>query len=92
LLMSVVTSILFLGGWLAPFSFLGFIPGCFWLGLKVGTFAILFVVIRAVLPRYRYDQLMQIGWKIFIPVTLGWLLFIAGIIIAFNSLPGLIYF
>ena len=55
-------------------------------------FAILFVIIRAVLPRYRYDQLMQIGWKIFIPVTLGWLFLISGIVIAFDSLPGLFYF
>ena len=71
LLMSTTTAILFLGGWLPPFAFLSFIPGWVWLGLKVGVFAVLFVIIRAVLPRYRYDQLMQIGWKIFIPVTLG---------------------
>jgi len=92
LLMSITTAILFLGGWLPPFAFLSFIPGSIWLGLKVGVFAILFVIIRAVLPRYRYDQLMQIGWKIFIPVTLGWLFLIAGILVGFNSLPGFIYF
>ena len=92
LLMSVVTTLLFLGGWLAPFWFLNWIPGGIWLGLKVGFFAILFVIIRAVLPRYRYDQLMQIGWKIFIPVTLGWLFLISGIVIAFDSLPDLFYF
>ena len=92
LLMSITTAILFLGGWLPPFAFLSFIPGSVWLGLKVGIFAILFVIIRAVLPRYRYDQLMQIGWKIFIPVTLGWLFLIAGVLIGFNSLPGFIYF
>jgi len=86
--MSIITSLLFLGGWLAPFG-LSIIPGSIWLGLKVGLFAILFVIIRAVLPRYRYDQLMQIGWKIFIPVTLGWLFFIAGITISCNSLPGI---
>jgi NADH-quinone oxidoreductase subunit H len=92
LLMSTTTAILFLGGWLPPFAFLNFIPGWIWLGLKVGIFAVLFVIIRAVLPRYRYDQLMQIGWKIFIPVTLGWLILIAGLLIGFNSLPDFIYF
>ena len=91
LLMSTTTSILFLGGWLPPFAFLSFIPGWFWLGFKIGIFAVLFVIIRAVLPRYRYDQLMQIGWKIFIPVTLGWLFLIAGLLIGFNSLPDFIY-
>ena len=91
LLMSTTTAILFLGGWLPPFAFLNFIPGWIWLGLKVGIFAVLFVIIRAVLPRYRYDQLMQIGWKIFIPVTLGWLFLIAGLLIGFNSLPDFIY-
>ena len=92
LLMSTTTAILFLGGWLPPFAFLNFIPGWIWLGLKVGIFAVLFVIIRAVLPRYRYDQLMQIGWKIFIPVTLGWWILIAGLLIGFNSLPDFIYF
>jgi NADH-quinone oxidoreductase subunit H len=91
LLMSIVTTLLFLGGWLSPVWFLDWIPGSFWLGLKVGFFAILFVIIRAVLPRYRYDQLMQIGWKIFIPVTLGWLFLISGLVIAFDSLPGIFY-
>jgi NADH-quinone oxidoreductase subunit H len=89
--MSIVTTLLFLGGWLSPVWFLDWIPGSFWLGLKVGFFAILFVIIRAVLPRYRYDQLMQIGWKIFIPVTLGWLFLISGLVIAFDSLPGIFY-
>jgi NADH-quinone oxidoreductase subunit H len=90
LLMSIVICILFLGGWLAPVFFLSFIPGSFWLAFKVVIIAFLFVVIRAVLPRFRYDQLMDIGWKIFIPVTLGWLFFVAGILISFNSLPGII--
>ena len=90
LLMSIVICVLFLGGWLAPIFFLSFIPGSFWLAFKVVGIAFLFVVIRAVLPRFRYDQLMIIGWKIFIPVTLGWLFFVAGILISFNSLPGII--
>jgi NADH-quinone oxidoreductase subunit H len=91
ILMSTSISILFLGGWLPPFSFLSFIPGSFWLGLKTIILGMLFIIIRAVLPRYRYDQLMTIGWKVFVPITLGWLFFIAGIFIAFDSLPGINY-
>jgi len=61
LLMSMASVILFLGGWLPPFEFLSFIPSGLLLGIKIGLFAVLFVIIRAVFPRYRYDQLMQIG-------------------------------
>jgi len=89
--MSASIALLFLGGWLPPFDFLSFIPGPFWLGLKIGVFAILFIVIRSVLPRYRYDQLMQLGWKVFIPVTLGWLFLVAGVLVAFDSLPNILY-
>ena len=91
ILMSCSIAILFLGGWLPPFEFLSFIPGPFWLALKTIIMGILFIIIRAVLPRFRYDQLMQLGWKIFVPLTLGWLLFIAGILLAFDSLPGINY-
>ena len=91
LLMSATTCLLFLGGWLPPFDFLSFIPGPFWLGLKIAIFAMLFIIIRAVLPRYRYDQLMQLGWKVFIPVTLGWLFLVAGVLVAFDSLPNILY-
>jgi len=90
LLMSIVICLLFLGGWLPPLSFLSFIPGSFWLASKIVLIAFLFVVIRAVLPRFRYDQLMNIGWKIFVPVTLGWLFFISGFLITMNGLPGII--
>ena len=86
LLMSSLTTILFLGGWLAPISLLSFIPGPFWFGLKVSFFVILFVVARAILPRYRYDQLMRLGWKVFLPFTLGWLLLTSGMMISFNWL------
>jgi len=87
LLMCAVISILFLGGWL-PLIYLGFIPFFFWLPLKIVFLAFLFIIIRGVLPRYRYDQLMDIGWKVFIPLTLGWLVFISGILISCEMLPN----
>jgi NADH-quinone oxidoreductase subunit H len=86
LLMSSLTTILFLGGWLAPFNFLNFIPGPFWFSIKVVFFVILFVVARAVLPRYRYDQLMRLGWKTFLPFTISWFLYTSSILISFNWL------
>lgn len=90
LLMSALTTILFLGGWLPildcfPFNW---IPGPLWFGLKICFFVILFVVMRACLPRLRYDQLMNLGWKIFLPFSLGWLIFTASILISFNWLPN----
>jgi NADH-quinone oxidoreductase subunit H len=85
LLMSSLTSILFLGGWLAPF-YLNFIPGPFWLGLKISFFVVLFVLARAILPRYRYDQLMRLGWKVFLPLTLGCFIYTSGILLSFNWL------
>jgi NADH-quinone oxidoreductase subunit H len=89
LLMGAVISILFLGGWLPIFGF-GFIPFFFWLPFKIVSIAFIFIVIRGILPRYRYDQLMDIGWKVFIPITLGWLVFISGILISFEMLPNFI--
>ncbi len=65
LLMSALMSILFLGGWNAPIELLSFIPGSFWLGIKISIFVIGFIWMRAALPRYRYDQLMHLGWKVF---------------------------
>jgi NADH-quinone oxidoreductase subunit H len=91
LLMCIMISLLFLGGWLAPFSFLAFIPGPVWLGLKTVFLAFFFIIIRGVLPRFRYDQLMHIGWKVFVPLTLGWLFFVSGILIAFDMLPNFSY-
>ena len=89
LLMSAMTSILFLGGWLPIFNVFPFtlIPGPLWLGLKICIFVVLFCWIRAALPRYRYDQLMNLGWKTFLPISLGWLLFTASVLISFNWLP-----
>jgi NADH-quinone oxidoreductase subunit H len=89
LLMSGMTVILFLGGWLPPFDFIPFtwVPGPIWFGLKLIIFAAGFAWARAAFPRYRYDQLMRLGWKIFLPLSLGWLFLTAGILMAFNGLP-----
>jgi NADH-quinone oxidoreductase subunit H len=87
LLMGAIISILFLGGWL-PLLGLNFFPFFIWLPLKMVFICFLFILIRGVLPRYRYDQLMDIGWKVFIPITLGWLIFISGILISFDILPN----
>lgn len=73
-LVSILAVILFLGGWLPPFDFLGFIPGWIWLAIKTFLVVSCFIWIRATFPRFRYDQIMRLGWKIFIPVTLVWLI------------------
>ena len=83
LLMGSLSVILFLGGWLAPFN-LSFLPGSFWFSLKLILFVIFFIVARAILPRYRYDQLMRLGWKVFLPFTISWVLYTASILISFN--------
>ena len=90
LLMSALTAILFLGGWLPLFNVFPFtiIPGSVWFGLKIGFFVILFIVMRACLPRFRYDQLMSLGWKVFLPFSLGWLILTASILMSFNWLPN----
>jgi NADH-quinone oxidoreductase subunit H len=72
-LVAILAVILFLGGWLPPFEFLGFIPGWIWLGAKTFVVVTMFLWVRATFPRFRYDQIMRLGWKIFIPVTLVWL-------------------
>jgi NADH-quinone oxidoreductase subunit H len=89
LLMSSLSAILFLGGWLPPFNIfpLYFIPGSFWFSIKVCIGAIFFILTRATLPRYRYDQLMYLGWKCFLPFAIGYLMFTIGILISFNWLP-----
>ena len=89
LLMGAIISFLFLGGWLPIFG-LNFIPFFFWLPFKIVFIAFIFILVRGILPRYRYDQLMDIGWKVFIPITLGWLVFISGILISFEMLPNFI--
>jgi len=90
LLMGSLISTLFLGGWLPPFSVIPFtlLPGPVWLALKICFFVVLFSWIRAALPRYRYDQLMELGWKTFLPLSLGWMLLTASILISFNWFPA----
>lgn len=87
LMMSSINVILFFGGWLAPLSILSFLPGSLWFGLKIVFFVILFVWMRAALPRYRYDQLMSLGWKVFLPISLGYLMLTYSLLICFNFLP-----
>jgi NADH-quinone oxidoreductase subunit H len=81
ILIATMTSLMFLGGWnpplnIAPFNML---PGIFWLLLKVASVLFLFLWFRATFPRYRYDQIMRLGWKVFIPVTLVWLLIVGAL-------------
>ena len=75
-LVSILAVIMYLGGWLPPFDFLGFIPGWIWLAIKTFLVVSCFIWIRATFPRFRYDQIMRLGWKIFIPVTLVWLVLV----------------
>jgi NADH-quinone oxidoreductase subunit H len=73
ILVSMLAVLMFLGGWLPPVEFLSFIPGWIWLGIKTFVVVTMFLWVRASFPRFRYDQIMRLGWKIFIPVTLVWL-------------------
>jgi NADH-quinone oxidoreductase subunit H len=76
ILVSMLTVVMFLGGWLSPIDnpLFNMVPGWIWLGLKTFVVVTMFLWVRATFPRYRYDQIMRLGWKIFIPVTLVWLL------------------
>ena len=89
ILMSAIVTILFLGGWLPPFEFeiLASLPGQFWFILKVIFILFIFIWVRATLPRYRYDQLMRLGWKIFLPITLIWLVVSSSLLFYFDKLP-----
>ncbi len=80
ILMAGMTSILFLGGWQAPIPALDVIPGIIWFGLKVAFVLFFFLWVRATFPRYRYDQLMRLGWKVFLPLSLAWVVLVAGIV------------
>ncbi len=92
ILISILCSIMFFGGWLSPFqgtvidSYLLFVPGFFWLSIKTLVFIFIFLWLRATLPRYRYDQIMRLGWKVFLPITFFWLTII-GILIYLGYLP-----
>ena len=77
-LVSILAAVMFLGGWLSPVAALDWIPGGIWLGLKTCAIVSLFIWVRATFPRFRYDQIMRLGWKVFIPVTLVWLVVVGG--------------
>ena len=77
ILISALASLLFLGGWAAPFALLDWVPGWIWLGIKTFFVVSLFIWARASFPRYRYDQIMRLGWKVFIPLTLAYLVIVA---------------
>ena len=89
LLMCALGSILFLGGWLSPLDFYPFniIPGAIWLIFKILLLFILFALVKAIVPRYRYDQLMRLGWKIFLPLSLTYVVLTASYLFYFNLLP-----
>ena len=88
-LMAAMTTILFLGGWLPPFGIEPFtwIPGPIWFVLKICFIMFVFVWVRATFPRYRYDQLMRLGWKVFLPFSLFYLVLVAGVLLAMGWLP-----
>ncbi len=86
ILMSGITTILFLGGWLGPFGILP-VLGPLWFVLKVCFLLFVFIWVRGTFPRYRYDQLMRLGWKVFLPASLVWLVITAGVLLATGTLP-----
>ncbi len=90
ILMSAIATVLFLGGWLPPFDVAPFtwIPGPLWLIAKICFVLFIFIWARATLPRYRYDQLMRLGWKVFLPASLVWVVLTSGFLVAFDKLPG----
>ena len=90
ILMSAMTSILFLGGWLPPFGVAPFtwVPGPIWFFLKIAFVLFCFLWVRATFPRFRYDQLMRLGWKVFLPLSLFWLVLTAGVLVATGWVPG----
>ena len=89
LLMCAMGAILFLGGWLSPIEVypLTLVPGAIWLILKILLLFILFALVKATVPRYRYDQLMRLGWKVFLPLSLTWVVLTASYLFYFNLLP-----
>ena len=89
ILMSGITTVLFLGGWLPPLDIAPFnwIPGPIWFILKISLVLFVFLWVRATFPRYRYDQLMRLGWKVFLPLSLLWVVITAGVLVAFDWVP-----
>jgi len=90
ILMSAMTVVLFMGGWFPPFAAdaLAFIPGGIWFMLKVAVVLFVFLWVRATFPRYRYDQLMRLGWKVFLPLSLLWVVGTSGYLVYTNTLPN----
>ncbi len=90
ILMSALGTILFLGGWLPPFDILPFnlVPGFAWFAFKIAFLLFVFLWVRATLPRYRYDQLMRLGWKVFLPFSLAWVVLTASILVFCDLLPA----
>jgi NADH-quinone oxidoreductase subunit H len=90
LLMCAMGAILFLGGWMSPIDIYPFtlVPGAIWLILKILFLFILFALVKAIVPRYRYDQLMRLGWKVFLPLSLTWVVLTASYLFYFNLLPA----
>ena len=89
LLMCAMGAILFLGGWMSPIEIYPFtlVPGAIWLILKILLLFILFALVKAIVPRYRYDQLMRLGWKVFLPLSLIWVVLTSSYLFYFNLLP-----
>ena len=89
LLMCAMGAILFLGGWMSPVEIYPFtlVPGAIWLIIKILLLFILFALVKAIVPRYRYDQLMRLGWKVFLPLSLIWVVLTASYLFYFNLLP-----
>ena len=89
LLMCAIGSVLFLGGWLSPLEIFPFtlVPSPVWLILKILLLFFLFALVKAIVPRYRYDQLMRLGWKVFLPISLIWVVLTASFLFYFNLLP-----
>ena len=89
LLMCAMTTILFLGGWLPPADFAPFtlVPGIVWFLIKVFLVFFMFAMVKAFVPRYRYDQLMRLGWKVFLPISLFWVVLTAGVLVGFGWVP-----
>jgi NADH-quinone oxidoreductase subunit H len=90
ILMSGICTVLFLGGWLPPadWAIFTWIPGIVWFGIKVALLLFVFIWVRATLPRYRYDQLMRLGWKVFLPFSLLWVVVTAGFLVYFDMVPA----
>jgi NADH-quinone oxidoreductase subunit H len=84
-----MTTILFLGGWLPPFEVAPFtwVPGPIWFIFKICALLFLFLWVRATFPRYRYDQLMRLGWKVFLPISLASVILVAGVVLVFDIAP-----